>query len=137
MQSRCHTRPVQARRLFLFIVIIFYNRKITFSAQIATWAPSVPAISQIPSQNRPLHLSGLGEVPSKMVCGHNLCYMAPFNFSRAGFCMFFWLASFVCSCPGADSRAQDQILGHGVNIVARGPFGIKNGSKKNHHGIIL
>ena len=41
-------------------------------------------------------------VPSKMVFGHNLHYMAPFAIPRAGFCMVFQRASFVFSCPGTD-----------------------------------
>ena len=57
-----------------------------------------------------------------MVFGHNLRYMAPFDFSRAGFCMVFRRASFVFSCPGADFGAQDQILDLQGNILARGPF---------------
>ena len=64
-----------------------------------------------------------------MVFGHNLCYMAPFDFSRAGFCMVFRRASFVFSCPGADFGAQDQILDPQdqildprVTSLARGPF---------------
>ena len=64
-----------------------------------------------------------------MVFGHNLRYMAPFDFSRAGFCMVFRRASFVFSCPGTDLGAQDRILDPQdrildpqVNILARGPF---------------
>ena len=41
-------------------------------------------------------------VPSKMVFGHNLHYMAPFAIPRAGFCIVFQRASFVFSFPGAD-----------------------------------
>ena len=46
-----------------------------------------------------------------MVFGHNLRYMAPFDFSRAGFCMEFRRASFVFSCPGMDLGGPDRILG--------------------------
>ena len=35
-----------------------------------------------------------------MVFGHNLRYMAPFDFSRAGFCMVFRCASFVFHAKG-------------------------------------
>ena len=52
---------------------------------------------------------------------HNLHYMAPFDFSRAGFCMVFRRASFVFSCPGADFGGQGRILDPQVNILARGP----------------
>ena len=45
-----------------------------------------------------------------MVFGHNLRYMAPFDFSRAGFCMVFWRASFVFSCPGTDFGGRGRIL---------------------------
>ena len=45
-----------------------------------------------------------------MFFGHNLHYMAPFVFSRAGFCMVFRCASFVFSCPGTDFGGQGQIL---------------------------
>ena len=45
-----------------------------------------------------------------MVFGHNLRYMAPFDFSRAGFCMVFRRASFVFSCPGADFGGRGRIL---------------------------
>ena len=64
-----------------------------------------------------------------MVFGHHLRYMAPFDFSRAGFCMVFRCASFVFPCLGADFGAQDRILDPQdqisdpqVNILARGPF---------------
>ena len=66
-----------------------------------------------------------------MVFGHNLRYMAPFDFSRAGFCMVFRRASFVFSCLGTDFGGQGRIFGPGVNILARGPFwGQKWGPKK-------
>ena len=45
-----------------------------------------------------------------MVSGHNLRYMAPFDFSRAGFCMVFRRASFVFSCPGTDFGGPGRIL---------------------------
>ena len=45
-----------------------------------------------------------------MVFGHNLRYMAPFDFSRAGFCMVFRRASFVFSCPGTDFGGRGRIL---------------------------
>ena len=57
-----------------------------------------------------------------MVFGHNLRYMAPFDFSRAGFCMVFRHASFVFSCPGTDLGGRGRILDLQVNILARGPF---------------
>ena len=57
-----------------------------------------------------------------MVFGHNLRYMAPFDFSRAGFCMVFRRASFVFSCPGTDFGGWDWILDLQVNILAWGPF---------------
>ena len=47
-------------------------------------------------------LSGFCEVPSKLVFGHNLHYMAPFGIPRTGFCMFFQPASVAFSCLGAD-----------------------------------
>ena len=49
-------------------------------------------------------------VPSKMVFGHNLHYMAPFAIPRAGFCMVCQRASFVFSCPGADLGGAGQIV---------------------------
>ena len=57
-----------------------------------------------------------------MVFGHNLRYMAPFDFSRAGFCMVFRRASFVFSCPGADFGARGQIWDPQVDILAWGAF---------------
>ena len=63
------------------------------------WDPKSPASSQMP----------LMRGTPKMVLGHNLRYMAPFDFSRAGFCMVFRRASFVFSCPGADLEARGQI----------------------------
>ena len=56
-----------------------------------------------------------------MVCGHNLRYMAPFDFSRAGFCMVFRRASFVFSCPGTDFGGRGRILHPQVDNLARGP----------------
>ena len=58
----------------------------------------------------------------KMVFGHNLRYMAPFDFSRAGLCMVFRRASFVFSCPGTDFGGWGRILDPQVDILARGPF---------------
>ena len=46
----------------------------------------------------------------KMVFGHNLRYMAPFDFSSAGFCMFFRRASFVVLCTGTDFGGRGRIL---------------------------
>ena len=57
--------------------------------------------------------------------------MAPFDFSRAGFCMEFRYASFVLSCPGVDLRSPDRILGPQVNILAWGRFGVNFGVPKN------
>ena len=57
-----------------------------------------------------------------MVFGHNLRYMAPFDFSRAGFCMVFRRASFVFSCLGTDFGGRGQILDPQADILARGPF---------------
>ena len=57
-----------------------------------------------------------------MVLGHNLRYMAPFDFSRAGFCMVFGRASFVFSCPGADFGGLGRILELEVDILAWGRF---------------
>ena len=72
-----------------------------------------------------------------MVLGHNLHYMALFEIPRAAFCMVFRCASFVCSCPGADFGAQDQILdpqdqisARQVNILAGDLFGLKKWSRK-------
>mgnify|MGYP004200184007 CR=1 FL=1 len=65
-----------------------------------------------------------------MVFGHNLRYMAPFDFSRAGFCMVFRRASFVFSCPGMDFGGPDRILDPQVNILARDHFGTKKWSRK-------
>ena len=45
-----------------------------------------------------------------MVFGHNLRYMAPFDFSRPGFCMVFQRAYFVFSCPGTDLGGRGRIL---------------------------
>ena len=57
-----------------------------------------------------------------MVFGHILRYMAPFDFSRAGFCMVFRRASFVFSCPGMDFGGQGRILVLQAEILARGLF---------------
>ena len=57
-----------------------------------------------------------------MVFGHNLRYMAPFDFSNAGFCMVFRRASFVFSCPGTDFGGRGRILDLQVNILTRGAF---------------
>ena len=62
------------------------------------------------------------KVPSRMVFGHNLHYMAPFAIPRAGFCMVFQRASFVFSCPGADFGARGQIWDPQVDILAWGAF---------------
>ena len=58
----------------------------------------------------------------KIVFGHNLRYMALFDFLRAGFCMVFRRTSFVFSCPGTDFGGPGRILDLQVNILARGPF---------------
>ena len=58
-----------------------------------------------------------------MVFGHNLRYMALFHFSRTGFCMVFWRASFVFSCPGTDLGGQGRILEARVGFwVSRSTF---------------
>ena len=44
----------------------------------------------------------ISRVPSQMVLGHNLHYMAPFGIPRAWFCIVFQRASLVFSCLGAD-----------------------------------
>ena len=44
-----------------------------------------------------------------MVFSHNLRYMAPFDFSRAGFCMVFRRASFDFSCLGTELGGRGQI----------------------------
>ena len=67
----------------------------------------------------------------KMVFGHNLRYMAPFDFPRAGFCMVLRRASIAFSCLGMDFGGRGRIFGPGVNILARGAFwGQKWGPKK-------
>ena len=69
------------------------------------------------------HSERLPSLPlTKMVFGHNLHHMAPFDFSRAGFCMEFRRASLVFSCPGVDLRDPGRISGPQVHILARGPF---------------
>ena len=60
--------------------------------------------------------------PSKMVFGHILHYMAPFDFLRAGFCMFFRRASFVFPCLGMDFGGRGRILDPQVDTLAWGPF---------------
>ena len=62
------------------------------------------------------------KVPSRMVLGHNLHYMAPFAIPRAGFCMVFQRASFVSSCPEADFGALGQILEPSGQHVGPGTF---------------
>ena len=49
---------------------------------------------------------GALEVPFTMVFGHNLRYMAPFDFSRAWFCMVFRRASFVFHARGRILEAR-------------------------------
>ena len=65
-----------------------------------------------------------------MVFGHNLRYMALFDFSRAGFCMFFRRASFVFSCPGRILEAGVGFWKPEVDILARGRFFGDLGSRK-------
>ena len=57
-----------------------------------------------------------------MVFGHNLRYMAPFDFWRVVFCMVSWRASFVFSCLGTDFGGRGRILEPEVNILAPGEF---------------
>ena len=66
-----------------------------------------------------------------MVFGHNLRYMAPFDFSRAGFCMVFRRASFVFFMPGdgfwrpgSDFGSPGQHFGPGTFLAP------KNGPEK-------
>ena len=67
-----------------------------------------------------------------MVFGHNLRYMAPFDFSRAGFCMVFRRASFVFSCPGSDFGGQGRILEPRGRLFGLGTFlAPKNGHEKS------
>ena len=74
-----------------------------------------------------------------MVFGHNLHHMAPFDFSRAGFCMEFRRASFVFSCPGVDLGARIGFWDPQVNILAWGHFGVNLWVPKTYfcEGIIL
>ena len=62
-----------------------------------------------PLKSRPAYTRILRDTPKK-VFGHNLCYMAPFDFSRAGFCMVFRHASYVFSCLRADLGGRGRIL---------------------------
>ena len=66
-----------------------------------------------------------------MVFGHNLRYMAPFDFSKAGFCMVFRRASFVFSCPGTDLDAGVGFLDLGSTFWPGDVFGVILGSRKN------
>ena len=67
-----------------------------------------------------------------MVFGHNLCYMAPFDFSRAGFCMVFRRTFFVLSCPGADFGGRGRILEPRGQHFGTGTFlAPKNGPEKS------
>ena len=72
--------------------------------------------------NRPLHALGFSEAPPKTVFGQNLRYMAPFDFSRAVFCVGFQRASFVFSCLGADFGGRGRILDPQVDILGPGTF---------------
>ena len=66
-----------------------------------------------------------------MVFSHNLRYMAPFDFSRAGFCMVFQRASFVFSCPGTDFGGWGRILDPQGQNFGPGPFLVPtNGPEK-------
>ena len=99
-----------------------------------------PAIFRI--ENQHVHLKSsltYTRVRPKMVFGHNLRYMAPFDFLRKGFCMAFRHASFVFSCPGSVVGDRGRIFGTVVSILARGPFwGHKWAPKKMVcEGIIL
>ena len=68
-----------------------------------------------------------------MVFGHNLRYMAPFDFSRAGFCMEFRRASFVLSCPGMDLGGPDRICGPpGRHFGLGALWGQFGGPEKTH-----
>ena len=57
-----------------------------------------------------------------MVFGHNLRYMAPFDVSRAGFCMVFRRASFVFHAWGWILEAGVGFWNPEVDILARGRF---------------
>ena len=57
-----------------------------------------------------------------MVFGHNLRYMAPLDFSRAGFCMVFRRASFVFHARGRIWEAEVEFWNPEVDILARGLF---------------
>ena len=67
-----------------------------------------------------------------MVFGHNLRYVAPFDFPRAGFCIVFRRASFVFSCPGADLGGRGRIFGPWGQHFGPGTFfGSRMGPEKD------
>ena len=67
-----------------------------------------------------------------MFFGHNLHYVAPFDFSRAGFCMEFRSASFVLPCPRVNLAARIGFWDPQVNILACGCFWAILGSRKTY-----
>ena len=78
----------------------------------------------------PLAYTRILRCTPKMVFGHNLRYMAPFDFSRAGFCMVFRRASFVFSCPGRVWEAGVGFLDLGSTFWPGDQKGHKKWSRK-------
>ena len=70
------------------------------------------------------------KVPSKMVFGHNLRYMAPFGISRTGFCMVFQPVSFFFHAQGQIFEPRIGFLDPGSTFWPGDLFGVKNGSPK-------
>ena len=79
----------------------------------------------------PQHIARFWGVPSKMVFGHNLHLMAPFEILEAGFCTEFWRAYFCFYAPGLILEPLIQFLDLQVNILARGPFWANFGVPEN------
>ena len=68
-----------------------------------------------------------------MVLGHNLHHMAPFDFSRAGFCMELRRASFYFSCPGVELGGPGSDFGSPRSTFWPGDaFGSILGSRKTY-----
>ena len=94
-----------------------HNGFATFSRKMETRirpdprkCPRLPLERQNTLRDQSWSTEAASGIPSRMVFGHNLRYMAPFDFSRAMFCMVFRRASFVFSCLGTDFGGPGRIL---------------------------
>ena len=109
------TLPKCKRNGRFFIFTDFYNRQSTFSSQIATCI----------YQDFERH-------PPKWVSAIHCAIWLRLSFQGRGSACF--LARIFCFfMPGSVFAGKGRILGPGVNLLARGPFGVKNGSRKKKY----